>query len=445
MRGVAPKCKLLILKVLDDKGVGSEFNALIALDIVRALNVRAGRIAVPIVLVPLSFRHDVQNYACGHTPLCEAVNRLVSAGVVVICAAGNSGYRRVEVDGEYVESVGLASITDPGNAEHGITVGATHRLHPRMYGASYFSSRGPTLDGRMKPDLLAPGERIHSAVPSSPESGDAKRKGRGIRKQSAAYESKDGTSLAAAHVAGAAAVILSKRPELMGHPEEVKKLLLSTATDLGRPPEFQGRGLLNVSRALGDAVELETEGNSPQESRPVPSSEPTQVVKDAPPMPAAFEGGAKRYTLAVSFIGEQREYVYSIVQAFRDATGLDRENIFYDKYHPHILSRPDLDLYLLDVYGEQSELVVVFLGAGYEQKKWTGGLEWRAIRSLIMERQADAIMPVRLDDTPVKGLLGIDGYVTAFKREKPGYRADPEFIADLIVKRLKANRQSGSR
>src|SRR6185436_5341013 len=174
MRGVAPKCKLLILKVLDDKGVGSEFNALIAMDIVRALNVRAGRIAVPIVLVPLSFSHDVANYACGHTPLCEAVNRLVSAGVVVICAAGNSGYRRVKVEGEYIEFVGLGSITDPGNAEQSITVGATHRLHPRMYGASYFSSRGPTRDGRVKPDLLAPGERIFSAVPTSPEPGDAK-------------------------------------------------------------------------------------------------------------------------------------------------------------------------------------------------------------------------------------------------------------------------------
>jgi hypothetical protein len=151
----------------------------------------------------------------------------------------------------------------------------------------------------------------------------------------------------------------------------------------------------------------------------------------------------KPYTLAVSFIGEQRDYVYSVVQAFREATGLDRENIFYDKYHSHILSRPDLDLYLLEVYGGQSELVVVFLGAGYEQKKWTGGLEWRVIRNLIMEKQAHAIMPVRLDDTAIKGLLEIDGYLAAFKREKPAYRADPEFIADMIVKRLQANRKAG--
>src|SRR6185436_6388826 len=129
------------------------------------------------------------------------------------------------------------------------------------------------------------------------------------------------------------------------------------------------------------------EGNRAQETPPIPSGAPTQIVA-AQPVAGAFDAGTKPYTLAVSYIGEDREYVYSIVQAFRDATGMDRENIFYDKYHPHVLSRPDLDLYLLDVYGDQSELVVVFLSAGYEQKKWTGGLEWRAIRNLIMEKQA---------------------------------------------------------
>lgn len=442
MRGIAPKSKLLILKVLDDKGVGSEFNTLVALEVIHALNTRAGRTAIPIVLVPLSFPHDVRNYACGHTPICEAVDRLVGAGVVVVCAAGNRGYVRVAAEGDSVELVRFAGITDPGNAEQAITVGATHGLLPRQYGASYFSSRGPTLDGRMKPDLLAPGDRILSAIPSFP----VREAGKGVRKQtkrqSAPYETRDGTHAAAAHVAGAAAVLLSARPELIGRPNEVKKLLLSTATDLGRPREFQGHGLLNLTRALGETAELQTETGPARASIPIPSGEPTQIVVDAQSVSGTFDPGAKRYALAVSFIGEHRDYVYSIVQAFRDATGLDRDNIFYDKYHPHILSRPDLDLYLLEVYGEESELVVVFLSAGYDQKKWTGGLEWRAIRNLITEKQAQAIMPVRLDDTPIKGLLGIDGYVSAFKREKPTYRADPEFIADLIVKRLKANRKA---
>ena len=58
------------------------------------------------------------------------------------------------------ESYAAFSITDPGNADGVITVGATHRYWPHTYGVSFFSSRGPTGDGRLKPDLVAPGERI---------------------------------------------------------------------------------------------------------------------------------------------------------------------------------------------------------------------------------------------------------------------------------------------
>ena len=446
MRGVAPRCKLLILNVLGKTLRRTEWYEEIAFELVRILNVRAGRLAIPIVLAPLSFPHDVRNYACGHTPVCNAVDRLVEAGVVVVCTAGNLGYVEVPLDGDgKAELVRLASITDPGNAERAITVGATHGFMPRWYGSSFFSSRGPTLDGRIKPDLLAPGERIRSSVPPPAVSEGANDKQKLAKRHPATYGELDGTSMAAAHVAGAAAVLLSARPDLIGHPEEVKKLLLSSATDLGRAREFQGHGLLNLSRALGGSAEIQDSQGPAQKPAAIPPSGSAQIDLEAKRMPSGFAPSAKPYTLAVSYIGEERDYVYSVVQAFRDATGLDRDNIFYDKYHPDILSRPDLDVYLLDVYGEKSELVVVFLSAGYEQKKWTGGLEWRAIRNLITEKQADAIMPVRLDDTPIKALLGIDGYLAVFKREKPDYRMDPEYVAGLIVKRLLANRKAGLR
>ena len=57
------------------------------------------------------------------------------------------------------------SITDPGNADSVLTVGSTHRFWPHTYGVSFFSSRGPTGDGRLKPDLVAPGERIRAPLP----------------------------------------------------------------------------------------------------------------------------------------------------------------------------------------------------------------------------------------------------------------------------------------
>jgi serine protease AprX len=440
MAGVAPKCKLLSLKVLDDEGRGDERDILRALDVVMGLNARAGKVAVHGVIVPLSIPHDVRNYACGQTPVCVAVDQLVDSGVVVIAPSGNRGYLKVDSSGEPIEVVGLATIVDPGNAEKAITVGATHRSRPTEYGASYFSSRGPTLDGRTKPDLLAPGERILSAFPGPavprevPKKGQTKGQKEPVPKRpDAQYRSLDGTSMAAAHVAGAVAVLLSARPDLIGHPERVKELLLSTATDIGRPPQFQGRGVLNLSRALGEKATIASPApaeTTVTEAIHAPAPIGVPVTQQAAPAPA--KAGGKRFAVAFSFQGIHRDYVRQVVFAVRRySTDLTRDEIFYDEFHD--LTEINLDVYLLDVYGKHSELVVVFLGAGYDTNEWTGGVEWRAIRELIKKGEGGLVMPVRLDKAPIEGLLSIDGYLSAERRE-------PEDVADRVVKRLQLNR-----
>src|SRR6185437_15525079 len=147
-----------------------------------------------------------------------AVNRLVRSGVVVVVAAGNTGYGTLK-SVQRITSTGFAmSINDPGNAELPITVGSTHRDMPHRYGVSYFSSKGPTGDGRAKPDMVAPGGRILSCA-----AGAFREKIRAKRDVTGPvdYVEYSGTSMAAPHVSGAIAAFLSIRPEYIGQPDEV--------------------------------------------------------------------------------------------------------------------------------------------------------------------------------------------------------------------------------
>jgi subtilisin family serine protease len=135
------------------------------------------------------------------------------------------------------------TINDPGNAELAITVGSTHREMPHVYGVSYFSSKGPTGDGRMKPDIVAPGEKILSAATGKLLMDRAEGK-------QCEYVEDSGTSMAAPHVSGVIAAFLSVRREFIGEPERVKEIFLGAATDLKRERSFQGAGLIDLMRAI---------------------------------------------------------------------------------------------------------------------------------------------------------------------------------------------------
>jgi hypothetical protein len=230
--GMCPDIKLYDFRVLAKTLEDTEFAIIAALQYIRYLNERYTFMSIHGANLSLSIPHDVRNFACGSTPVCNECERLVNSGVVVVAAAGNLGYHSFETkDGSY-EGYTAFSITDPGNADDVITVGATHRSWPHTYGVSFFSSRGPTGDGRMKPDLVAPGERIHSSLPGG------------------GWSELDGTSMAAPHVSGAAAMLMARYTELIGQPRRIKRILCESATDLGRERSFQGHGMLDVLRAL---------------------------------------------------------------------------------------------------------------------------------------------------------------------------------------------------
>ncbi len=236
MYGICPDLELFDLRVLGKDKFGDdadEFTVIAALQFIRHLNAHRELMTIHGANLSMAVTHDVANYACGRTPICEECERVVANGVVVVTAAGNRGFNKLaSPENGAIGDYRFISITDPGNAENVITVGSTHRFMPHNYGVSYFSSRGPTGDGRIKPDLVAPGEKIDSCAPGNN------------------FETMDGTSMAAPHVSGAAALLIARHRELVGQAKRVKEILCKSATDLGREPRFQGAGMLDVLRAL---------------------------------------------------------------------------------------------------------------------------------------------------------------------------------------------------
>jgi subtilisin family serine protease len=231
--GVCPTVRLVDVKVFDDDGRSEELWVLVAMQLVHRLNAteRLGR-QIHGVNLSLSTPYDVDAQACGWTPVCTAVERLVDGGVSVVAAAGNQAFDSSSGSLSLGTGFRFLSITDPGNADSAITVGATHKCSPIKFGPIAASGRGPTADGRHKPDLLAPGHHVVGPTFGS------------------VPQEMTGTSQAAPHVSGVAAMLLGRYAELRGKPRRVKSILCETATDLGRLQDFQGAGLVDALRAL---------------------------------------------------------------------------------------------------------------------------------------------------------------------------------------------------
>jgi serine protease AprX len=258
--GVAPNVNIINLRVLDQNGSGTDSQVIAAIQQAIAL-----KSTYNIRVINMSLGRPVfESYTLD--PVCQAVESAWKAGIVVVVAAGNRG--RDNSMGTH----GFATIGAPANDPAVITVGAARTMGTatRVDDAiASYSSRGPTLvDHLVKPDLVAPGNRLVSLLAAgstldkmnkafevAPASGTAK------------YFRLSGTSMATPLVSAAVALMLQQNPSLT--PDQVKARLMKTAwkgfnqytsslDDLGNTYSNQydiftyGAGYLDIDAALNN-------------------------------------------------------------------------------------------------------------------------------------------------------------------------------------------------
>ncbi|WP_010480187.1 S8 family serine peptidase [Thermococcus zilligii] len=216
-KGMAPGAKLVGIKVLGRDGSGSISNIIAGVDWAVQNKDKYG-----IRVINLSLGSSQSSD--GTDSLSQAVNNAWNAGIVVCVAAGNSG--------PYKYTIG-----SPAAASKVITVGAVDKYDV----ITDFSSRGPTADNRLKPEVVAPGNWIIAARASGTSMGQP---------IDTYYTAAPGTSMATPHVAGIAALLLQAHPTWT--PDKVKRALIETA-DIVKPDEIAdiayGAGRVNAYKA----------------------------------------------------------------------------------------------------------------------------------------------------------------------------------------------------
>lgn len=194
-KGVAPGAALVGVKVLDSQGSGLMSDVTAGIDWVVANKSLYG-----VEVISLSLGTSTSSDGTDSTSL--AVNNAFNNGIVVSVAAGNSGPAKYTVG-------------SPGAADKALTVAAMADAGELGFNLANFSSRGPTADGRIKPDIAAPGYNITAAQANTVNG----------------YVQYSGTSMATPFISGTIALILDANPNLT--PVEVINIITGTATDWG--------------------------------------------------------------------------------------------------------------------------------------------------------------------------------------------------------------------
>ncbi|MHA1726815.1 MAG: S8 family serine peptidase [Promethearchaeota archaeon] len=202
--GIAPQVQIIDIQLTNHNNIIRISNVLHIFDVIIRRRLYLDILLISFTTLESSDGNDALSLAC---------NKLVKKGITIICPSGNFGP-------EY------HTIGSPAAAKWVITVGALTKKNT----ITYYSGRGPTLDGRIKPDFCVTGSKI--SIPLTRQK----------------FISFSGTSAAAAVATGMVAILKEINKKL--RPKQIKKILIKSCKDLGYEKTSQGSGITNLERVF---------------------------------------------------------------------------------------------------------------------------------------------------------------------------------------------------
>ena len=144
-------------------------------------------------------------------------------------------------------------------------------------------------------------------------------------------------------------------------------------------------------------------------------------------LPSKISGLPERFDVAISFAGTERDQAHQLAELARTAGFV----VFYDDFYPEQLWGKELVTFFDEIFRKRSRFCVIFISSEYRDRKWTSHEMRSAQARALEEKGKEYILPIRVDDTEVDGMLPTVGYVPI--------DTGVDKIGELLIRKLRSS------